>query len=49
MKNIINFVRLHKGDFLLAEEELGTFLVLIQVFTFYFRVDNCSRGIFDTR
>jgi hypothetical protein len=36
MKNTINFVRLHKGDFLLSEEELGKFLVLIQVFTLLF-------------
>jgi len=37
MKNMINFVQLHKGDFLLAEEEeVGKFLVLIQVFTSLF-------------
>jgi len=38
MKNMINFVRLHKGEggFLLSEEELGKFLVLIQVFAVLF-------------
>jgi len=36
MKNMINCVRLHKGDFVLSEEELGKFLVLIQVFKLLF-------------
>jgi len=35
-KNMINFVRLHKGALLLSEEELGKFLFLIQVFTLLF-------------
>jgi len=42
MKNIINFVRMHKrgwgggGGFLPSEEELEKFLVLIQVFAVLF-------------
>lgn len=36
MKNRINYVQLHKDDFLLAEEVVGKFLVLIQVFTSLF-------------
>jgi hypothetical protein len=33
---MINFVRLHKGDSLLSEEELGKIPFLIQVFILVF-------------